>query len=196
MAVLQAVLPFIGIILALVVLHELGHFVVAKLAGVRIEEFGVGIPPRIWGKRIGETVYSLNWLPIGGFVRPTGEDSARVFVASVNAHGAAERAGIQPGDVITHVKDGAVHSEAQLAARLNREAAIGLIPLTIQREEQTAGGSELVEHDLLLTLPQTALAALAADADDAPAAPAAPAAKESPAAAIGRIAGVSVSPDP
>ena len=82
----------IGILLGLVILHELGHFVVAKLAGVRVEEFGVGMPPRIAGIRFGETLYSINWLPLGGFVRLTGEESARVLVDSVNQHSAAERA--------------------------------------------------------------------------------------------------------
>lgn len=60
----------------LVLLHELGHFLVAKLFGIRVEEFGIGIPPKALTifKR-GETEYTLNWLPIGGFVRLAGEDS-------------------------------------------------------------------------------------------------------------------------
>jgi len=58
----------------LVLVHELGHFLLAKRAGVRIEEFGFGYPPRIIGKKIGETIYSLNWIPFGGFVRLYGED--------------------------------------------------------------------------------------------------------------------------
>ena len=58
---------------AIVVIHELGHFIAAKKSGVLVEEFGIGLPPRIWGKKIGETIYSLNWLPIGGFVRLHGE---------------------------------------------------------------------------------------------------------------------------
>lgn len=57
----------------LVVVHELGHFLAAKKIGVWAEEFGVGLPPRVWGKKIGETIYSINALPIGGFVRLHGE---------------------------------------------------------------------------------------------------------------------------
>lgn len=53
----------------LVVFHELGHFLAAKKGGVLVYEFGLGYPPRLWGKKIGETIYSLNWLPMGGFVR-------------------------------------------------------------------------------------------------------------------------------
>lgn len=64
------------IILAVLVLsHEFGHFIVAKLSGVEVEEFGLGLPPRAWGKKIGETIYSLNWIPFGGFVRIFGEDA-------------------------------------------------------------------------------------------------------------------------
>src|SRR3989338_1812809 len=64
-----------GIVLSILVfVHELGHFLVAKKLGIRVEEFGFGLPPRIWGKRFGETIYSVNWLPIGGFVKLAGED--------------------------------------------------------------------------------------------------------------------------
>ncbi len=65
---------FILILVTLIVVHELGHFSVAKLFGIRVEEFGVGFPPRIWGKKIGETFYSINWLFFGGFVRIFGEN--------------------------------------------------------------------------------------------------------------------------
>ncbi len=53
----------------IVLLHEFGHFLVAKLCGIRVDEFGFGFPPRIWGRTVGETTYSLNALPFGGFVR-------------------------------------------------------------------------------------------------------------------------------
>ena len=66
---------FLFILGVLVVVHELGHFVVARLAGVRVLEFGVGFPPRAKVLRSeGETLYTLNWLPLGGFVKLEGED--------------------------------------------------------------------------------------------------------------------------
>jgi regulator of sigma E protease len=66
---------FFFILGSLVVFHELGHFVTARLAGVRVLEFGIGFPPRAKVLRSGgETLYTLNWLPIGGFVRLEGED--------------------------------------------------------------------------------------------------------------------------
>ena len=67
---------FIIILSILVFIHELGHFVVARLIGVKVEEFGFGLPPRIWGKKIKKTIYSVNWLPIGGFVKLAGEDES------------------------------------------------------------------------------------------------------------------------
>lgn len=67
-------ITFLVILTILVLIHELGHFMMARWIGVRVEEFGLGLPPRIWGKKFGNTIYSLNWLPIGGFVRLAGED--------------------------------------------------------------------------------------------------------------------------
>jgi regulator of sigma E protease len=69
------IILFIGILGVLVVIHEIGHFVTARLANVRVLEFGVGFPPRAKVLRNrGETTYTLNWLPIGGFVKLEGED--------------------------------------------------------------------------------------------------------------------------
>jgi regulator of sigma E protease len=68
------VLPFFVIIVVLIVVHELGHFITGKLAGVKVLEFGLGYPPRLWGIKRGETEYTINALPLGGFVRLLGEE--------------------------------------------------------------------------------------------------------------------------
>ncbi len=68
---------FILILGLLVFVHEFGHFIMAKRAGIRVEEFGFGLPPRIFGIKKGETLYSLNLFPIGGFVKIFGEDGQR-----------------------------------------------------------------------------------------------------------------------
>ncbi len=65
---------FIAVLAVLVLVHEFGHFVIAKRAGMKVEEFGFGFPPRIWGIKKGETVYSINAIPFGGFVKIFGED--------------------------------------------------------------------------------------------------------------------------
>lgn len=67
---------FILTILILVIIHELGHYLAAKKFNIKVLEFGFGIPPRAWGKKIGETIWSINWLPFGGFVRLLGEDES------------------------------------------------------------------------------------------------------------------------
>jgi regulator of sigma E protease len=68
-----SILVFFLVLSILVIVHELGHFLVAKKNGIWVEEFGFGLPPRIFGKKIGETIYSVNALPFGGFVRLHGE---------------------------------------------------------------------------------------------------------------------------
>jgi regulator of sigma E protease len=61
-------------LIALMVIHEFGHFIIAKKFGVIVDEFGIGYPPRIFGKKFGETIYSINLLPLGAFVRIRGEE--------------------------------------------------------------------------------------------------------------------------
>jgi regulator of sigma E protease len=66
--------PFIGMLVALIVIHELGHYVTAKIFGVKVLEAGLGYPPRVWGFTWRGTIYSINLLPLGGFVRLLGEE--------------------------------------------------------------------------------------------------------------------------
>ncbi len=68
------IIIFVLILALLVLIHEFGHFIAAKRNGILVEEFGFGFPPRVWGKKIGETLYSINLLPIGGFVKVYGEE--------------------------------------------------------------------------------------------------------------------------
>lgn len=70
----MSILIFVIILVSLIVVHELGHFAAAKFFDIRVDEFGIGFPPRLWGKKIGETLYSVNLLPFGGFVKIFGED--------------------------------------------------------------------------------------------------------------------------
>jgi regulator of sigma E protease len=85
-----SIIIFLIILAALVLVHEFGHFIVAKKSGIRVDEFGLGFPPKIWAKKFGETTYTLNSIPFGGFVKIFGEnpddesingtDSKRSFV--------------------------------------------------------------------------------------------------------------------
>jgi len=68
------VVVFVVLLGVLILVHELGHFILAKRAGVKVEEFGIGFPPRLFSIRRGETDYSLNLIPLGGYVRMLGEE--------------------------------------------------------------------------------------------------------------------------
>lgn len=70
----MTILLFLLILLVLVLVHELGHFIVAKKSGIRVDEFGIGFPPKLFGFKKGETEYTFNLFPIGGFVRIYGEN--------------------------------------------------------------------------------------------------------------------------
>ena len=86
----MSIIIFLLILAALIFVHELGHFIVAKKFGIRVDEFAIGFPPKIWSKKYGETTYAINSIPFGGYVKIFGEnpdeesmagpDSARSFV--------------------------------------------------------------------------------------------------------------------
>jgi regulator of sigma E protease len=86
----MAVLIFLAVLVVLIVVHEFGHFIVAKRSGIRVDEFGIGFPPKLYGKKFGETEYTINAIPFGGFVKIFGEnpdeestsgpDSARALI--------------------------------------------------------------------------------------------------------------------
>jgi len=73
-----AVIAFIGILAVLIIVHELGHFITAKASRVKVEEFGLGFPPRLLSIKRGETRYSLNAIPLGGFIKMAGEEDPKV----------------------------------------------------------------------------------------------------------------------
>ena len=70
------ILWFLVVLSVLVLAHEIGHFVAARRAGIRVQEFGLGIPPRLFGVRRNDTLFSINLLPLGGFVKMKGENGA------------------------------------------------------------------------------------------------------------------------
>lgn len=80
----MSIILFFAVIFVLVLVHEFGHFIVAKKTGMRVDEFGIGFPPKVASIKKGETEYSFNLFPVGGFVRIFGEDAA-------DAEGASDR---------------------------------------------------------------------------------------------------------
>jgi regulator of sigma E protease len=87
----MTVFIFLVVLVTLIVVHELGHFVAAKWSCMKVEEFGVGFPPRLWGRQYGETLYTLNALPFGGFVRIEGEDPLQERTADPRAFSSKPR---------------------------------------------------------------------------------------------------------
>ncbi len=79
----MTILLFLIMLGALVFVHELGHFLSAKRAGIRVDEFALGFPPRILSKKIGETVYALNLIPFGGYVKIFGEDGLETGTTAI-----------------------------------------------------------------------------------------------------------------
>ena len=75
---LITIVSFLCVIVVLIITHELGHFITAKASGVRVEEFGLGFPPRLLSIKRGETLYSLNAIPLGGFTKMAGEEDPKV----------------------------------------------------------------------------------------------------------------------
>ncbi len=78
---ITAIITFFIILFVLVIVHELGHFIFAKMTGMRVDEFAFGFPPRLFSKKIGETNYSFNLIPLGGYVKIFGENGEENKIA-------------------------------------------------------------------------------------------------------------------
>jgi regulator of sigma E protease len=93
------IIAFIAL-MSLIVLHEFGHFILAKKFGVPVDEFGIGYPPRIFGRKIGDTLYSFNLIPFGAFVRVRGEQGGIEDMKSFSKKPIWQRALIVLGGVV------------------------------------------------------------------------------------------------
>src|SRR5688500_13888277 len=103
---MSIVLLIVGLLLfvGLVVIHEFGHFIVARRNGVEVEEFGIGFPPRAWSKKTKSGfIFSLNWLPIGGFVKLKGETDSDKRPGSLGAATTRVKAKIMLAGVVMNL---------------------------------------------------------------------------------------------
>lgn len=144
----MTILYFFLILSLLILVHEGGHFLLAKKAGIRVEEFGFGIPPRIWGKKIGETVYSINLFPFGGFVRLWGEESGvkKDSQRSFSAKNKRTRVGILLAGAIMNFLLGVglfclVYSFLGIPEKTDRVRVVGVMP------NSPAEKAGLIEND-------------------------------------------------
>jgi len=99
---IQTLLLFVVSLLIVVVVHELGHFIVSKRAGIEVEEFGIGMPPRLFGRVWKGTMYSINALPVGAFVKSKAEDDASVH-GSLASKGAWTRLAVYAAGPVSNI---------------------------------------------------------------------------------------------
>lgn len=114
---MSSVLLFILILSFLVIIHELGHFFAAKKVGVKVEEFGIGLPPKIFGKVFNKTLFSINALPFGGFVRLKGEEEVNEDKDSFESKTAWQRAFIIVAGVVVNFVFAVIVIQGVLIAR-------------------------------------------------------------------------------
>jgi regulator of sigma E protease len=126
MSVPIIIVLFVVALFVAICLHELGHFIAAKRAGVKVEEFGIGIPPRLFGIRRGETIYSVNAIPVGAFVKSVGEDDPTV-PRSLAGKGPWTRLGIYAAGPLVNIFLAFVLLSAFLALPVSFVAGNGLM---------------------------------------------------------------------
>jgi regulator of sigma E protease len=127
MSVAVIIILFLVSLFVAICLHELGHFITAKRAGVKVEEFGIGLPPpRLFGIKRGETIYSLNAIPVGAFVKAAGENDPTV-PRSLAGKGPWTRLGIYAAGPLVNIFLAFVLLSAFLALPTSTVAGNGLV---------------------------------------------------------------------
>jgi regulator of sigma E protease len=136
------------ILVGLVLVHELGHFITAKRAGVKVHEFGVGFPPRAAVLfRRGETIYTLNWLPIGGFIRLEGEEGESVDPrAFVNQKLGTRLRILLAGVVVNFVLAWLIFTLIALTAQPTLKTRIGGVMADSPAAAAALSGGNVVRH--------------------------------------------------
>jgi regulator of sigma E protease len=136
------------ILTVLVVVHELGHALVAKRNGVVVEEFGIGFPPKAWAKKVKKSIigknvrFSVNWLPLGGFVKLQGEHDAADQKGDYGAATYWQKTKILLAGVVMNWA---------LAIVLFTVLALSGMPKLLPDQFSVAGDTTLVKHPLLLS---------------------------------------------
>ena len=132
---------FLLILGLLIFVHEGGHFIVAKLSGIKVEEFGMGFPPRIFGIRRGETIYSLNWIPLGGFCKMLGEEDPSAPRSFASKRPAVRLATLAAGPLMNAILPIVLLS---IAFMVPRQVVVGDVVI-----DQVASGSPAAEAGIV-----------------------------------------------
>lgn len=129
---LHFLLPFFGVLLGLLIIHEAAHYFTAKLFGVAVLEAGIGMPPRIWGFRWRDTDYTLNAIPIGAFVRMKGEEDPN------------DETGVPANDTLAAQPKWKRTIIIGSGAAINLVAAILLFALSLMVPQQVSAGGAVI----------------------------------------------------
>lgn len=151
---LLTLIVFLIVLSVLILVHELGHFLIAKRVGIKVEEFGFGYPPRLFSKRIGETIYSVNLLPFGGFVRLHGEELTEkteaknaFWAKSKKARAAVICAGVIANFLLAVVVFSIVYSFMGIPTRTDHIKIVGLLPDSPAEEAGLEEGDSILAVD-------------------------------------------------
>jgi len=150
MSVAVTIILFIVALFVAICLHELGHFITAKRAGVKVEEFGIGLPPRLFGIKRGETIYSLNAIPLGAFVKAAGETDPTV-PRSLAGKGPWTRLGIYAAGPLVNIFLAFVLLSAFLALPYSVIAGDGLMVHSVM-ENYPAEEAGIKPGDIILEI--------------------------------------------
>jgi regulator of sigma E protease len=140
---------FVLILALLIFVHEGGHFMVAKLSGIKVEEFGMGFPPRIFGIKRGETMYSLNWIPLGGFCKMLGEEDPSAPRSFASKKPAVRLAVLAAGPLMNAILPIVLLS---IAFMVPRQVAVGDVMIGNVSVESPAAKAGIVPGDTLLSI--------------------------------------------
>ena len=140
---------FLLILGLLIFVHEGGHFIVAKLSGIKVEEFGMGFPPRIFGIRRGETIYSLNWIPLGGFCKMLGEEDPSAPRSFASKRPAVRLATLAAGPLMNAILPIVLLS---IAFMVPRQVVVGDVVIDQVVPDSPAAEAGIVPGDTVLSI--------------------------------------------
>jgi regulator of sigma E protease len=152
---IETILLFIVSLLVVVIVHELGHFIVSKRVGVAVEEFGLGFPPRLFGRMWRGTLYSINALPVGAFVRSRGEDDPNV-AGSLAAQTAWRRLVVYAAGPVANIVLAFVLFTVYFALPRGVALSDGVLVYEVQ-QDSAAQQAGLLPGDVILTADGTLL---------------------------------------
>jgi len=152
---IETILLFIVSLLVVVIAHELGHFIVSKRIGVAVEEFGLGFPPRLFGKMWRGTLYSINALPVGAFVRSRGEDDPSV-AGSLAGQTAWRRLAVYAAGPVANIALAFILFTVYFALPRGVALSDGVLVYQVQ-QDSAAQQAGLLPGDVILTADGTLL---------------------------------------